>query len=275
MRKARGAVCADAAKARSPRARARSAARKVFISSLHERPAADVEILAHGHVHEPARAAQRPRDVALALHVLGEDEVSGQAQGAMAVARLELEDARGEENQLTPRSIVKIPDMAFGGLAEKNRVAAEGFRRGPFALGHRHLADFDRRVSRVLREYPHDAHTGGTIGLKDHAPSLAQGLFRREPRPGKARIIGVRGQLATGPGVVLAHLARVGKGLPPFLWTTSRKHFATLESKPSLSEEAGRNRICIHAGRTMKSRGTRRGIATLTSEGNQDVHTVR
>src|SRR5881628_1982278 len=200
MRKARGAVCADAAKLKDPRARARSAARKVFISSLHERPAADVEILAHGHVHEPARAAQRPRDVALALHVLGEDEVSRQAQGAMAVARLELEDARGEENQLTPRSIVKILDMAFGGLAEKNRVAAEGFRRGPFALGHRHLADFDRRVSRVLREYPHDAHTGGTIGLKDHAPSLAQGLFRREPRPGKARIIGVRGQLATGAG---------------------------------------------------------------------------
>src|SRR2546422_5987511 len=157
MRKARGAVCADAAQARSPRARARSPARKVFISGLHERPAADVEILAHGHVHEPARAAQRPRDVALALHVLGEDEVSRQAQGAMAVARLELEDARGEENQLTPRSIVKIPDMAFGGLAEENRVASEGSRRGPFGPGHRNLADLDRRFPRFPREYPDDA----------------------------------------------------------------------------------------------------------------------
>src|SRR5258708_37724728 len=92
-----------------------------------------------------------------------------------------------------------------------------------------------------------------------------------------------------GLGGFPAHLARVGKGLPPSLWTTSRKHFATLESKPSLSEEAGRNRICIHAGRK-KSRGTRRGIATFTSEGiprcaycaikdfrtvYQDVHTVR
>src|SRR5207245_57441 len=173
MRKARGALCAAAAKLKDPRARARSPRRKVFISSLHERPPADVEILAHGHVHEAARAAQRARDVALALHLLGEDEVSRQAQGAMAVARLELEDARGEENQLAPGSIVKILDVAFGGFAEKNRVAPEGPRRGSFALGHRHLADFDRRVSRVLREYPHDAHSGGTIGLKDHAPSLA------------------------------------------------------------------------------------------------------
>src|SRR5439155_8134338 len=184
MRKARGAVCADAAKLKDARARARSAARKVFISSLHEPPAAAVEILAHGQMHEAAQAAKRARNVALAPHVLGEDQVSRQAQGAMAVARLELEDARSEENQLAPRSVVKILDVAFGGLAEKNRVAPEGFRRGPFALGHRHLADFDRRVSRVLREYPHDAHAGGTIGLKDHAPSLAQGLFRREPRPG-------------------------------------------------------------------------------------------
>src|SRR6266705_2950481 len=180
MRKGRDAVCADATKLKDPSARASSGS-KVFISGFHEGPVADVEILAHGHVHEAAQVAQRPRDVALAPHVLGEDEVSRQAQGAMAVARFELEDARGEENQLTPRSIVKIPDMAFGGLAEKNRVAAEGFRRGPFALGHRHLADFDRRVSRVLREYPDDAHSGGTIGLKDHAPSLAKGLFRRAP----------------------------------------------------------------------------------------------
>src|SRR5882672_7383305 len=113
MRKARGAVCADAAKLRSPRPRARSPRRKVFISGLHERPAADVEILAHGDVHEAAHVAQRPRDMALAPHVLGEDEVSRQAQGAMAVARLELEDSRGEENQLAPRGVVEILDVAF------------------------------------------------------------------------------------------------------------------------------------------------------------------
>src|SRR5438046_2651250 len=83
-------VCAATAKLNDPRARARSAARKVFISSLHERPVADVEILAHGHVHEAAQVAQRARDVALATQVLGEDEVSRQAQGAVAVARLEL-----------------------------------------------------------------------------------------------------------------------------------------------------------------------------------------
>src|SRR6267378_7544158 len=117
MRKARGAVCADAAKLANPSARASSGS-KVFISGFHEGPVADVEILAHGDVHEPAHVAQRARDVALALHVLGEDEVSRQAQGAVAVARLELEDARGEENQLAPGSVVKILDVAFGGLAE-------------------------------------------------------------------------------------------------------------------------------------------------------------
>src|SRR5437879_6270167 len=158
MRKARGAVCAAAAKARSPRPRARSPFRKVFSSGLRERPAADVEILAHGHVHEAAHVAQRPRDVALALHVLGEDEVSRQAQGAVAVARLELEDARGEENQLAPGSVVKILDVAFGGLAEKNEFAPEGLRHGSFGLRHRHLADLDRRFPRVRGVYPDDAH---------------------------------------------------------------------------------------------------------------------
>src|SRR5258708_2753280 len=126
MRKARGAVCADAVKARSPRARARTARRKLFILRLYERPAADVEIPVHGHVNEAAHVAQRAGDVALALHVLGEDKVSRQAQGAVAVARLELEDARGEEDQLAPGSVVKILDVAFGGLAEKNGVAPEG-----------------------------------------------------------------------------------------------------------------------------------------------------
>src|SRR5438445_769756 len=187
MRKARGVVCADAAKVGSPSARARSTGRKDFISSLHEGPVADVEVLAHGYVHEAARAAQRPRDVALAPQVLGEDEVPRQAQGAMAVARLELEDARGEENQLPAGGVVKILDVAFGGLAEENRVAPEGCRHGSFRPVHRHLADLDRRLPRVPGEYPDDAHAGGTIGLKDHVPSLAQGFVPAGIRAGKRK----------------------------------------------------------------------------------------
>src|SRR6267378_1734678 len=127
--------------------------------SIDQRPAADVEIRGHAQVHEAARAAQGPGDVALALRVLGEDQVSRHAQGAKAVARLELEDPRGEENQLAPRSVVKILDVAFGRLAEKHRVAPEGFRHGPARPVHRHLADLDRRVPRVLGVYPDDAHT--------------------------------------------------------------------------------------------------------------------
>src|SRR6267143_2779658 len=171
MRKARGAVCADAALLRSPRAR--SPLRRVFISSLRERPAADVEILAHGHVHEAAHVAQRARDVALAVHVLGEDEVPRQAQGAVAVARLELEDARGEENQLAPGGVVKILDVAFGRLAEKNGFAPEGLRHGPVSLRHRHLADLDRRFPRVPGEYPDDAHARDYRGS---GPSRSPGL---------------------------------------------------------------------------------------------------
>src|SRR5712675_95653 len=127
--------------------------------SIDQRPAADVEIRGHAQVHEAARVAQRPGDVALALRVLGEDQVSRHAQGAKAVARLELENPRGEENQLAPRSVVKILDVAFGRLAKKHRVAPEGLRHGPVRPVHRHLADLDRRVSRVLGVYPDDAHT--------------------------------------------------------------------------------------------------------------------
>src|SRR5712671_7898426 len=126
--------------------------------SIDQRPAADVEIRGHAQVHEAARVAQRPGDVALALRVLGEDQVSRHAQGAMAVARFELEDPGGEENQLAPRSVVKILDVALGRLAKKHRVAPEGFRRGPARPAHRHLADLDRRVPRVPGEYPDDAH---------------------------------------------------------------------------------------------------------------------
>src|SRR5712691_7539135 len=125
---------------------------------LDQRPVADVEIRGHAQVHEAARVAQRPGDMAPALRVLGEDQVSRHAQGAMAVARLELEDPRSEENQLAPRSVVKILDVALGRLAEKHRVALEGFRRGPARPAHRYLADLDRRVPRVPGEYPDDAH---------------------------------------------------------------------------------------------------------------------
>src|SRR6266699_5577597 len=109
------------------------------------------------------------------------------------------------------------------------------------------------------------------ISIADSPESLVNILTRRMPvyrgsGPSRSR---------RSVGGLPAHLARVGKGLPPSLGTTSRNHFATLESKPSLSEEAGWSRICIHAGRTMKSRGTRRGIATFTLEGYQDVHTLR
>src|SRR6266705_3492819 len=143
MRKGRCAVCADAARLKHPRARARSIWRTRFISSLHERPAADVEILGHGHVHEAARVAQRARDVALAPHVLGEDEIAGPADEAAAVARLELEDPRGEEHELAPRSVVKILDVALGRLAKKDRAALEGFRHGSLGAARWHLANLN------------------------------------------------------------------------------------------------------------------------------------
>jgi len=65
---------------------------QVFISSVRRAASADVEILAHGYVHEAAHVAQRPRDVALALHVLGKMR-SPAGTGCDGVARLELEDA--------------------------------------------------------------------------------------------------------------------------------------------------------------------------------------
>src|SRR5438034_427160 len=83
-----------AARLEHPRTRARNRWHMRFISSLHERPAADVEILGHGHVNEAARVAQRARDVAPAMHVLGEDDIVRPADEAAAVARLELEDPR-------------------------------------------------------------------------------------------------------------------------------------------------------------------------------------
>src|SRR5229473_7613589 len=130
MRKGREAVCADAARLNNPNAKARIPWRMRFISSLHERPAADVEILGHGHVNEAARVAQRARDVALAPHVLGEDEIARPADEAAAVARLELEDPRGEEHELPPRCVVQVFDVALRRLAEEHRAALEGLRHG-------------------------------------------------------------------------------------------------------------------------------------------------
>src|SRR5712691_4220916 len=98
----------------------------------------------------------------------------------MAVARLELEDPRGEENQLAPRSVVKILDRAFGGLAEENRVAPEGCRHGPFRPGHGHLADLDRRFPRTPGEYPDDAHARDYRGS---GPSRSPGKRGRIPCP--------------------------------------------------------------------------------------------
>src|SRR6266568_4915714 len=122
MRKGRDAVCADAARLNNPNAKARIPWRVRFISSLHERPAADVEILGHGHVNEAARVAQRTRDVALAVHVLGEDEIARPADESAAVARLELEDPRGEEHELPTR--MRKPRSPGGAMLPRAGQAA-------------------------------------------------------------------------------------------------------------------------------------------------------
>src|SRR6266705_6657722 len=124
MRKGRCAVCADAARLKHPRARARSIWRTRFISSLHERPAADVEILGHGHVHEAARVAQRPGDVALTAQVLGEDEVTRPANEAAALASLELEYPGGEEDELAPHEPRDRVNAVASALGELIRAAA-------------------------------------------------------------------------------------------------------------------------------------------------------
>src|SRR5882672_12822842 len=107
---------------------------------------------------EAAHVAKRARDVALALEVLGEDEISRPADEALAVTRLELEDARGEEDQLAPRRVVVALLVALRRLAEENRFAAKGFRRRPCVPGHRDAADLDRRASRFCVEYPDEPH---------------------------------------------------------------------------------------------------------------------
>src|SRR5215467_3799372 len=106
-------------------------------SSVLQRERRDVEILAHRDVDEAAYVAERSRDMALARRVLGEDQVAGTADEARAVARLELEDPRGEEDQLPPRRVVVILDVALRRLAEEHGSALEGLRRGPCVARHR------------------------------------------------------------------------------------------------------------------------------------------
>src|SRR5882672_925614 len=135
---------------------------------------------------EAAHVAKRARDVALALEVLGEDEISRPADEALAVARLELEDARGEEDQLAPRRVVVVLLVTLRRLAEENRFAGKGFRRGPRVAGHRDSAHLDRRASRFRGEYPDDAHAS------------------RRPMSGDATAVPVvlRLALAAGAGVI-------------------------------------------------------------------------
>ena len=130
------------------------------MSNLLERPGRNVEILGHRDVHEAAHVAQRARDVAAAGDVLGENEVPGPADEALAVARLELENSGSEEDQLATRRVVVVLHVPLRRLAEEDRAASEGLRRGPRAVGHRNAADLDRRFSRCPGEDVDDAHHG-------------------------------------------------------------------------------------------------------------------
>src|SRR3954464_13342556 len=112
------------------RASARAAMKRMRVLSLDERPGRDVEVLGHRHVHEAADVAQRARDVALAAGVLGEDQVAGPAEVARAFARLELEQAGGEEDELAARRVVQVLHVALRRLAEEQRAALEGLRNG-------------------------------------------------------------------------------------------------------------------------------------------------
>src|SRR6185503_850156 len=138
---------------------------------MGERPGRDVEVVRHGNVHESARVPKGSRDVALAGGVLGEDQVAGPAHDARAFAGLDLEDTGGEEDELAPRRVVEILHVAFVGLAEEHRSAAEGLRHRPRA-GHRHLAQLDRRFSRRLGVDPEDAHALRNRGLTPNYSAL-------------------------------------------------------------------------------------------------------
>src|SRR5260221_9708222 len=120
--------------------------------------------------------------MALALRVLGEDQVARPADETLARARLDLEDAAGQENQLAARRIVQVLDPAFGGLAEEEGARLERRRHGPRA-GHRHLAQLDRRVPRPCGVDSDNAHPENitpemTRTVYGSAPLAQQGFSR-------------------------------------------------------------------------------------------------
>src|SRR5690348_3351944 len=154
-----GAVCATAAAQKRARITAISdRSMRSPRSRIGERPGRDVEIVAHRDVHEAADIAQRPGDVALSRRVLGENQVTRPAHETPPAAGLELEDSRGEEDELAPRRVVVLLHVPFGRLAEENRAALKSLRRGPRIARHRHAAHLDRRFSRFPGEDPDDAH---------------------------------------------------------------------------------------------------------------------
>src|SRR5258706_4197023 len=99
------------------------------------------------------------------------------------------------------------------------------------------------------------------ISIADSPESLVNILTTRMPDyrgSGPSRCPGEGGGFP-------AHFARVGRRPAPCLWTTSRKQFATLELKPSLSEEAGRKKPGgdFPASKHLKPRGRAPGYANF------------
>src|SRR6185503_20670505 len=80
------------------------------------------------------------------------------AQVARALARLDLEQPRGEEDELAARRVVQVLDVALRRLAEEQRAALEGGRGRARAGAHRHLAQLDRRLPGLLAVDPDEAH---------------------------------------------------------------------------------------------------------------------
>src|SRR5215467_2477831 len=108
--------------------------------------------------------------MALPRRVLGEDQVAGPAHDSLAVARLELEDPRCEEDELAPRRVVVILHVPLRRLAEEHRSALEGLRRGPGVAAHRDAADLDRRFPRVAGEDAYEPHQGSLKCLDSAMP---------------------------------------------------------------------------------------------------------
>src|SRR5204863_7649746 len=105
---------------------------------------------------------------------LGEDQVAGPADESLAFARLELEQAGGEKDQLAPRCIVQILHMPLGRFAEEHGPGLE--RRGSgTGAGHRHFADLDRRVARGPGVDAVEAHAGLDATRSVWIASVAEG----------------------------------------------------------------------------------------------------